>query len=75
MFTYFSKAFKSGDFEEALSYYSRSLQMHKTTPTRNNRALTYIRLERYEEALEDCEVVLKEEPSNTKGKGNEMVGM
>ena len=61
------QAFKAGDFREALSYYSRSLQLHKTVPTRNNRALTYIRLDKYHDAISDTNLILKLEPDNTKG--------
>lgn len=61
------QAFRSGDYLEALSYYSRSLQLHSTTATHNNRAITFLKLERYQEAVQDCDIVLQLEPDNTKG--------
>ncbi|XP_065652616.1 sperm-associated antigen 1 isoform X5 [Hydra vulgaris] len=61
-----NEAFRSGDFKEALVYYNRSLEMHNQTAVYNNRAITYIKLERYQDALADCNLVLKAEPTNLK---------
>ncbi|XP_047145860.1 sperm-associated antigen 1 isoform X2 [Hydra vulgaris] len=61
-----NEAFRSGDFKEALVYYNRSLEMQNQTAVYNNRAITYIKLERYQDALADCNLVLKEEPTNLK---------
>ena len=63
-----NEAFYCRDFKEALVYYNRSLAIHKNPSVYNNRAITYIKLEKYEEALKDSNIVIKEEPENIKGK-------
>jgi tetratricopeptide (TPR) repeat protein len=52
---------------EALSYYSRSIALCPCAPAYNNRAITLIKLERHQEAIQDCNKVLKLEPTNAKG--------
>ena len=49
-------------------YYNRSLTIHKNPSVYNNRAITYIKLEKYEEALKDSNIVIEQEPENIKGK-------
>jgi len=63
-----NEAFKSCDYEEALTYYSRSLGLFLTTACINNRALVYLRLKKWNEACEDCNKVLRIEPENLKAK-------
>lgn len=63
-----NEAFNCGDFKEALVYYNRSLAIHKNPSVYNNRAITYIKLEKYEEALKDSNIVIEQEPENIKGK-------
>ncbi|XP_039256082.2 sperm-associated antigen 1-like [Styela clava] len=53
-----NEAFKSGDYEEALSYYCRSICLQPIAASFNNRALVYLRLEQWKEAKEDCNTVL-----------------
>ena len=77
-----NEAFRAGDFQEALVYYSRSLQLVPTAIAYNNRAIvgmvdiswrcddmivTEIKLEKYKEAVDDCSEVLKLEEQNGKG--------
>jgi len=78
-----NEAFRAGDFQEALVYYSRSLQLVPTSIAYNNRAIvgmvdvnwmcndvmfvTEIKLEKYKEAVDDCSEVLKLEEQNCKG--------
>ena len=62
-----NESFKAGDFEEALLYYNRSLSISPTAAVFNNRAITSIKLQRYSEAIEDCNRVLEEESNNIKG--------
>ena len=62
-----NEAFRSGDFEEALAYYNRSISLKAVASVHNNRAMAYIKLEKYEEAIKDCDCVLKDEPKNIKG--------
>jgi len=61
-----NEAFKAGDFKEALIYYDRSISLQRSAAVYNNRAITYIKMERFEEAILDCETVLMREPNNVK---------
>ena len=62
-----NEAFKAGDFKEALIYYDRSISLQRSAAVYNNRAITYIKMERFEDAILDCETVLMREPNNVKG--------
>eukprot|EP00931_Biecheleriopsis_adriatica_P088549 TRINITY_DN62849_c0_g1_i1.p1 TRINITY_DN62849_c0_g1~~TRINITY_DN62849_c0_g1_i1.p1 ORF type:complete len:522 (-),score=168.39 TRINITY_DN62849_c0_g1_i1:37-1566(-) len=54
-----NEAFYSKDFEEAEAYYTRSLQYKADDPsTWSNRALVRLKLEKAQQALEDCEHAL-----------------
>ncbi|KAM6968279.1 sperm-associated antigen 1 [Aplochiton taeniatus] len=59
-------AFRANDFEEAVAYYSRSLSIRQTTTAYNNRAQAEIKLQRWHNALKDCQRVLELEPGNMK---------
>uniref|UniRef100_H2ZC97 RNA-polymerase II-associated protein 3-like C-terminal domain-containing protein n=1 Tax=Ciona savignyi TaxID=51511 RepID=H2ZC97_CIOSA len=63
-----NEAFKAADYDEALIYYSRSISLSRTAASINNRALSYIRLQRWKEAESDCNDVLQLEPENLKAK-------
>ncbi|KAF7995382.1 hypothetical protein HCN44_006489 [Aphidius gifuensis] len=59
-------AFKAGDYEEALHLYTTSLMIDSSINAYNNRAMTYIKLKRFTEALEDCNKVLGMDYTNIK---------
>ncbi|KAL6262399.1 hypothetical protein P5V15_007486 [Pogonomyrmex californicus] len=60
-------AFKEGDYEKAVTYYSKALEQRKDSSVLwNNRALSYMHLELFEKALDDCEWALKVNNSNLK---------
>ncbi|KAL7984149.1 hypothetical protein Chor_002719 [Crotalus horridus] len=61
-----NEAFVIGDYKEAIAYYSRSISALPTVAAYNNRAQTEIKLQDWQNALRDCEAVLKMEPENTK---------
>ncbi|XP_053322024.1 sperm-associated antigen 1 [Spea bombifrons] len=61
-----NEAFRCGDYEEAVSYYSRSISALPTTAAYNNRAQAEIKLKNWQNALNDCERVLELEASNMK---------
>ena len=61
-----NEAFRCGDFKEALIYYNRSLDILPTAASYNNRAITLLKLEKFKEALSDCENVITLEPTNIK---------
>jgi len=60
-------AFKEGDYEKAVTYYSKALEQRKDSSVLwNNRALSYMHLGLFEKALHDCEWTLKLNDSNLK---------
>ncbi|XP_076301288.1 spag1 axonemal dynein assembly factor [Lasioglossum baleicum] len=61
-----NEAFKVGDYEEALEHYNTSIKIDPTLTTYNNRAITFIKLGRYENALKDCNFVLDADCANIK---------
>ncbi|CAH3190861.1 unnamed protein product [Porites evermanni] len=62
-----NEAFQSGNYMEALAYYCRSIEMNpRATAVYNNRALAEIKLEKFQEAVDDCNRVLSAEPNNVK---------
>ncbi|XP_056331799.1 sperm-associated antigen 1 [Danio aesculapii] len=59
--------FCSGSYEEAVEKYTQSLQLNTHTCTAyTNRALCYIKLQRFTEARQDCDSALHIEPTNKK---------
>ncbi|XP_022083368.1 sperm-associated antigen 1-like isoform X2 [Acanthaster planci] len=61
-----NEAFKAGDFEEAIQYYTRSISVIPSAPAYNNRSLARIKLGQFIDAVEDCTKVLELEPENIK---------
>ncbi|XP_020824967.1 sperm-associated antigen 1 isoform X2 [Phascolarctos cinereus] len=61
-----NEAFSSGDYEEAVTYYTRSISVSPTVVAYNNRAQAEIKLKNWNNALQDCEKVLELEPGNLK---------
>ncbi|XP_011303067.1 sperm-associated antigen 1 [Fopius arisanus] len=61
-----NEAFRVGDYEEALQQYSLSLEINATINGYNNRAITYIKLRKYQEAIDDCDRVLSLDCTNVK---------
>ncbi|XP_033761832.1 sperm-associated antigen 1-like isoform X2 [Pecten maximus] len=61
-----NEAYRSGDYEEAILYYSRSISLVQITASINNRALAYLKIQKWDKALFDCRVVLDNEPNNIK---------
>lgn len=60
-------AFKESDYEKAVTYYSKALEQRKDSSVIwNNRALSYMHLGLFENALQDCEWALKVNDSNLK---------
>ncbi|XP_048514291.1 sperm-associated antigen 1 [Athalia rosae] len=59
-----NEAFRAGDYEEALIRYNSSITISSTINAYNNRAITYIKLERYQDAVNDCNLVLTMEYNN-----------
>ncbi|XP_075444586.1 sperm-associated antigen 1 [Ascaphus truei] len=61
-----NEAFRCGDYEEAVCYYSRSISVLPSSAAYNNRAQAEIKRKNWQNALNDCEKVLDLEPSNLK---------
>ncbi|XP_037359135.1 LOW QUALITY PROTEIN: sperm-associated antigen 1 [Talpa occidentalis] len=61
-----NEAFNSGDFEEAVMYYTRSISVLPTVVAYNNRAQAELKLQNWNSAFQDCEKVLELEPGNLK---------
>ena len=60
-------AFGLGDYEKAVTYYSKAVKQRKDSAVLwNNRALSYMQLGLYETALNDLEWALKVNRSNIK---------
>lgn len=54
-----NQAFRNGEYEKAVSMYSRAIDQVRDSPILyNNRALSYIRLSLYKRAVIDCDFVL-----------------
>lgn len=62
-----NEAFRIGDYEEAVTYYTRSLSAQPTIAAYNNRAQAEIKRQNWQNALNDCEKVLSLHPGNLKG--------
>ncbi|XP_060067048.1 sperm-associated antigen 1-like [Ylistrum balloti] len=61
-----NEAYRAGDYEEAILYYSRSISLMQIAASINNRALAYLKIQKWDKALFDCRVVLDMEPNNIK---------
>src|SRR5690242_11266915 len=69
-----NEAFKRGDHQEAFNLYSKAIDLAATEVDKtglhlvySNRAAALLTLERFEEALADCEHVLQMDPNFMKG--------
>ncbi|KAM4906416.1 sperm-associated antigen 1 [Sylvia borin] len=61
-----NEAFATGDYVEAVTYYTRSISVMPTATVYNNKAQAEIKLQDWDSALQDCEKVLDMEPGNIK---------
>lgn len=62
--------YRAKEYDNALSEYTKSIQTYPQNPVHayNNRALTYFRLQRFTESVEDSQACLKLEPQNLKAR-------
>ncbi|XP_058868607.1 sperm-associated antigen 1 isoform X1 [Acipenser ruthenus] len=58
--------FNAKDYEDAVVYYTRSISVIPSVAAYNNRAQAEIKLQRWNNAFNDCEKVLELEPNNMK---------
>jgi len=62
-----NECFRAHEYEDAARYYTRGLHLTPTDPNLlNNRALTFLKLKNPDAALNDAELVLKNNPTNWK---------
>ena len=61
-----NEAFRAGDYEESISYYTRSIKLHSTAASYNNRAIAHLKTSHWTNAANDCNMVLDIEPDNIK---------
>ncbi|KAL3280994.1 hypothetical protein HHI36_004219 [Cryptolaemus montrouzieri] len=61
-----NECFKAGEYNSALIHYTSSLQYKTTVQCLNNRAVTYLKKEQYQNAVADCDSALAIEPRNLK---------
>ncbi|XP_037985141.1 sperm-associated antigen 1 isoform X2 [Motacilla alba alba] len=61
-----NEAFATGNYMEAVTYYTRSISVIPTAAVYNNKAQAEIKLQDWDNALQDCEKVLDMEPGNIK---------
>ncbi|XP_046476310.1 sperm-associated antigen 1 isoform X3 [Neodiprion pinetum] len=59
-----NEAYRVGDYEEALIRYNSSITINPSVNAYNNRAITNIKLRRYQEAVNDCNIVSSMEYNN-----------
>ncbi|NXT48469.1 TOM34 protein, partial [Pluvianellus socialis] len=57
---------KKGNHKKAVEKYSESLQLNQECATYTNRALCYLTLKQYKEAVQDCTEALRLDPKNVK---------
>ncbi|NXP07506.1 TOM34 protein, partial [Thinocorus orbignyianus] len=57
---------KKGNHKKAVEKYSESLQLNQECATYTNRALCYLTLKQYKEAVQDCTEALRLDPKNIK---------
>ena len=72
-------AFQKNNFKEAEKFYSEAIKLNTgSRPLWTNRAICRNRMEKFENALSDCDTALKIDPKCTKSisqKGNALVGL
>ena len=59
-------ASRSHDYEESVAYYTRSISLCPLPASYNNRALAYLKLDKWDQAIADCNTVLKADKDNIK---------
>ncbi|XP_018566433.1 sperm-associated antigen 1 [Anoplophora glabripennis] len=60
--------FKEGDYDEALHCYTHSVLAKPSVDNLNNRAVTYVKLKKYKNAIDDCDKVLASDSGNLKAR-------
>uniref|UniRef100_A0A2S2Q9I5 Sperm-associated antigen 1 n=1 Tax=Sipha flava TaxID=143950 RepID=A0A2S2Q9I5_9HEMI len=61
-----NECFKSNDYEGALLHYNTSISIYSTLEAKNNRAMSYLKLKKYEQALDDLREIIEKDPRNVK---------
>jgi tetratricopeptide (TPR) repeat protein len=62
-----AQAFAKGDWQLALEHYTAALRLEPSnSAAQNNRAMAYLKINRFADAAADCTAVLQTSPSNVK---------
>lgn len=61
-----NEEFVAGDFTQSVYYFTRSLAYAERPHLFTNRALAFLRLQKYEQALKDCDAALALDPYHFK---------
>lgn len=61
-----NEAFKNGNWQEALTHFTRSIEIHPTPATYSNRAMVYLKMGKFSLAETDADKVLQQEPNHVK---------
>lgn len=55
--------FKNGNFLQAIDYYSQAVELHQDHIYYGNRAICYLRTEKYESCIKDCDSAIALDPT------------
>ena len=58
--------FKKKEFNKAVFCYTKSIEKWENLIVFSNRAISLIKMGKYEEAIEDCNHIIKEDPTFSK---------
>lgn len=61
-----NESYKNGDYEEAIQYYTNSIELKPISTTYTNRAFLNIKIKNYGDAIDDCKAALQLDQRNIK---------
>ncbi|XP_076465503.1 uncharacterized protein LOC143297186 isoform X2 [Babylonia areolata] len=63
-----NKMYSEKKYEDAVAFYTASINICPLVPAYNNRAMCYLWMSRWTECISDCDYVLQKEPDNMKAR-------
>lgn len=61
-----NQAYKAQNYQDAITYYTRAIQVQEDPSFYSNRALCYFNMDRFEECVRDCDRAIRINPSCSK---------